>query len=142
MGTLDSSEQLEARQVWMELDLRETWHVDGQAASCVGDPRYYILQNGQVRETDFAAWAAWAYTRLREGVIRHTLIEHVNVYTVFLAFDQGYIGDGPPILFETVVQSGPVNSSSAGYTTMQDALAGHELIVEGVKRTTRVDGPT
>jgi hypothetical protein len=135
MRTLDTSEQLDARQVWMELQLRESWHDDAQAASCARTPRYYILQNGQVRETDFAAWAAWAYIRLPDRRIRHTLIGQVHVETWFLAFDQGYIGDVPPILFETIVQGEPVNGSSARYTTMQDALAGHEVIVEGVKRT-------
>jgi hypothetical protein len=140
MRTFDSSEQLDARQLWMELDLRETWQDDPHAASCLRTPRYYILQNEQVRETDFAVWAAWAYTRLRDRVIRHTLIEEVHVETFFLAFDQGYIGDAPPILFETIVQGEPVNGGSARYTTMQDALAGHEVIVQGVKRT-RVNAP-
>jgi hypothetical protein len=87
MRTLDTSEQLDARQVWMELQLRESWHDDAQAASCVRTPRYYILQNGQVRETDFAAWAAWAYIRLPDRRIRHTLIGQVHVETWFLAFD-------------------------------------------------------
>ncbi|MGH7231274.1 MAG: hypothetical protein ACREJU_07940 [Nitrospiraceae bacterium] len=94
MRALDTREPLEARQVWMELELRETWHVDGQAPSCMGSPQYYILHNGQVRETDFPAWAAWAYTHLPDRVIRDTSVENVGVDTVFLAFDQGYIGEG------------------------------------------------
>ncbi len=97
---LDGKVRRDARQVWMELELRETWHVDGQAASCMGSLRYYILHNGKVREADFPAWAAWAHTHLPDRLIRHTRVENLSVDTVFLAFDQGCRGDGPPILLK------------------------------------------
>jgi hypothetical protein len=134
MGALNTRERLEARQAWLELGLRETWQVEGQSIGSLGSPRYYILQDGKVREADFPAWAAWAYTRLPDRLIRHTVIENnVSVDTVFLAFNQGCIGDGPPLLFETFVQGGPLSGKNVRYTTMDAAVAGHDAMVEHVK---------
>ena len=133
MGALNTRERLEARQMWLELGLRETWQVEGPSITSLGSPRYYVLHNGIVREADFPAWAAWAYTRLPDRLIRHTAVENVSVDTVFLAFDQGCIGDGPPLLFETVVQGGPLSGKNVRYTTMEAAVAGHDAMVEHVK---------
>jgi hypothetical protein len=131
---MDTGEQREAAQVWMELELRETWRRQVQSAGCMGASRYYILHNGKVSETDFPAWAAWVYTHQAEPLLRQTRVEAVEINTVFLSFDQGYVGGGPSILFETTVVGGPLNGQRAQYYLMDDALVGHEAMVERVKR--------
>ena len=87
MGALNTRDRLEARQMWLELGLRETWQVEGPSIGYVGSPGYYVLHNGKVREADCPAWAAWAYTGLPDHLIRHTVIENANLDTVFFAFD-------------------------------------------------------
>lgn len=141
MRVLDSREQREAAQVWMELELRETWQRQVQSVYCMGASRYYILHQGKVLETDFPTWAAWVYTHQAERLVCATHVETVEVNTVFLAFDQGYVGDSPSILFETIVVGGPLNGESAHYCLMEDALVGHEAMVERVKRQICLDNP-
>jgi hypothetical protein len=58
------------------------------------------------------------------------------VSTVFLGMDHGY-GEGPPVLFETMAFKGQyadgtvneVEDSTDRYATWDDAVAGHEAIV-------------
>jgi hypothetical protein len=130
----NAKEQREAAQVWMELELRETWQRQVQSVGCMGASRYYILHKGKVAETDFPAWAAWVYTHQPELLVCQTQVETVEVNTVFLAFDQGYVGGGPSILFQTMVVGGPLSGQSAHYYMIDDALVGHEAMVERVKR--------
>lgn len=133
MEISDANERCDARQWWLELNLRETWQVDEQSITRMGGPRYYILRNGVVREADFPAWAAWVYTHQSDAVIRHTLVDTVEVITSFLAFDQGRMGDASPFLFETMIQGGPLDGCRARYSSLDNALAGHEAAVERVR---------
>ena len=130
----NTREQREAAQAWMELELRETWQRQVQSVGCMGASRYYILHEGKVSETDFPAWAAWVYTHQAERLVCQTQVESVEVNTIFLAFNQGYVGGGPSILFETMVMGGPLGGQCAHYYMMDDALVGHEAMVERVKR--------
>ena len=121
--TLDTKEKREARQGWMELELRETWQDQAHSIGCSMDgQRYYVLHNGEVSEADFPARAAWVYTHQAERFICQTLVETVEVYTIFLAFNQGYVGGDPSILFETMVTGGLLNGLRQHYYTMEDAL--------------------
>lgn len=54
------------------------------------------------------------------------------VSTVFLGLDHGW-GEGPPILFETMVFGGPLDQEMERYCTWDEAVAGHERWVQRVK---------
>lgn len=55
----------------------------------------------------------------------------VMVSTVFLGFDHGW-GDGPPIVFETMIFHGPLSDEQHRYADWDTAEAGHKATVERV----------
>lgn len=57
----------------------------------------------------------------------------VLVSTVFLAIDHAF-GDGPPVLYETMVFGAREEDSQWRHTTRERAKIGHEVIVAAVRR--------
>lgn len=55
------------------------------------------------------------------------------VSTVFLGLDHQY-GDGPPLLFETMVFGGPLDHEMNRYSTWNEAEKGHQEMVERVSQ--------
>lgn len=53
-------------------------------------------------------------------------IGEVLVSTVFLGINHNFLGEGRPILFETMVFGGEHDQEQERYCTEQEALAGHE----------------
>lgn len=63
-------------------------------------------------------------------------IGDVHVSTVFLPIDHGW-GEGPPILFETMVFGyGGDSEYQWRYISEEDAVSGHSLIVDAVVKRT------
>jgi len=61
----------------------------------------YILDGRHAKAVDLLTWARWF-----ETADRHVANEIVNGYrisTVFLGIDHRFSGEGPPLLFETMV---------------------------------------
>lgn len=58
----------------------------------------------------------------------------VFISTVFIGMDMGY-GEGPPILFETMVFRGEFDSDQWRYATWDEAEAGHARVVEMVRQS-------
>lgn len=58
-----------------------------------------------------------------------------SVSTVFLRMDHNFTGEGPPVLFETLVFGGKLDGKMERYCTEAEALAGHERMVERVRKT-------
>ena len=56
------------------------------------------------------------------------MIGGVRISTVFLSIDHGD-GDGPPVLFETMVFGGQFDQDQARYTTWAEAEIGHKAMV-------------
>ncbi len=54
------------------------------------------------------------------------------VSTVFLALDHNF-GDGPPLLFETMVFGGKYDQWMDRYHTYEEALAGHNRVIDRIK---------
>ncbi len=52
----------------------------------------------------------------------------VRVSTVFLGFNHNH-GDGPPLLFETMIFGGEHSDEQWRYTTEEQALEGHKTAV-------------
>ena len=49
----------------------------------------------------------------------------ITISTVWLGLDHNW-GDGPPLIFETMVFGGPNDQDCYRYSTEEEALAGHE----------------
>ena len=58
-----------------------------------------------------------------------TEIGEVMVSTVFLVLNHNYTGDGPPVLYETMIFGGPHSDRQWRYPTREAALAGHNQAV-------------
>lgn len=71
--------------------------------------RNYILKDGKpVMEPDIMKWAKWFETRDR--IVEQTKIGSVKISTVFLGLDHNYSDSGPPVLWETMVFGGKLDS--------------------------------
>lgn len=96
----------------------------------------YILDgHTPVKEPNVLTWGRWMETADRTVAL--TILENgTRVSTVFLGVDHAFFGDGPPILFETMVfaEGSWVDLLMERYTTWDEAKAGHEEIVERLKK--------
>lgn len=54
--------------------------------------------------------------------------DEVTVSTVFLGLDHRMFGEGPPILFETLVFGGPNDGRMERYCTWEEAERGHKVM--------------
>ena len=57
----------------------------------------------------------------------------IIVSTVFLGLDHGWDDNRPPVLFETMVFGGSLDQERERYCTLDEAVAGHERMVQCVK---------
>jgi hypothetical protein len=89
---------------------------------------YYDRQG---RPIDVTKW-----TRLFEDadtkIVAKTQVGDAEVSTVWMGLDHGF-GDGPPLIFETLVFGGPLDDEMERYSTEEQALAGHEDMVQRVR---------
>lgn len=68
----------------------------------------------------------------RELALLHVADERVRdwrVSTVFLGIDMRPIGDGPPILWETMIFGGTLDGEQWRYSSREQAERGHQAIV-------------
>jgi hypothetical protein len=101
--------------------------------------RYILDADGEpVLCDDLIAWVEWfERTRLdRSRVIAQDVDERdpaktVMVSTVFLGLDHQF-GDGPPVLWETLVMGGVLDGQMNRYTSRAAALRGHQAMCERV----------
>lgn len=82
---------------------------------------------------DLYHWADWLQTGNR--VIGRELIGDIRVSTVFLGWDYRVFGEGPPILFETMIFGGRYDQYQERYCTRSEAVAGHERALYMVRET-------
>jgi hypothetical protein len=62
----------------------------------------------------------------------------IHVSTVWLGLDHNFSGVGPPLIFETMVfakrpEYAAINNYQERYSTLDEAKAGHDRIVSGVR---------
>lgn len=90
----------------------------------------YILDNRKaVKVKDLITWARWLETADRK--VARTQRGDVSVSTVFLGLDHQF-GNGPPLLFETMVFGGEHDEEQERYSTWEEAEAGHAAWCEKV----------
>jgi len=93
---------------------------------------HYILQGTvAVPVDDGVAWARY-FESADRIVAQTTVTEDVIVSTVFLGLNHQF-GDGPPLLFETMVFGGPLDQAQARYPTWHEAEQGHEAMCARVR---------
>ena len=92
--------------------------------------RYILSGHKAMPCDDLLKWAEWVETADR--VVAQETVGKVVVSTVFLGLDYSF-GNGPPLFFETMVLGGPIDQETKLYTTWDEAVTGHQAMVELVK---------
>src|SRR5262245_21525974 len=102
--------------------------------------RWYILDHERKPvPCDQLTWGRW----LEQCEDRHVGDDEfepapgnprVRVSTVFIGLDHRDYGDGPPLIFETLIFGGEFDGQMWRYSTWDDAEAGHKMAVKKVKQ--------
>lgn len=92
--------------------------------------KYILIDRVPVPEYDLFKWGRWL--EKSERTIKRTKIGDALISTVFLGLDHNW-GDGEPVLFETMVFGGKMDSHMRRYTSYDAALTGHKRVVKLVK---------
>lgn len=95
--------------------------------------RYALIDGQPVRCDSIDEWARWFETSDTDRVVEQTHIGDVKVSTVFLGIDHRFLGEGPPILFETMVFGGPLDQEQERYATRDEAVSGHARWVAAMR---------
>lgn len=89
---------------------------------------FYILKDRVPVECDIYEWGRWFETA--ERIVDKTFVtESVMVSTVFLGVDHRF-GDGPPLLFETMIFGGERDGDTWRCSTWAEAEAFHREAVD------------
>lgn len=97
-------------------------------------PIRYVLDGKVPRPASSMEWAAWLEAADRK--VARTEIGDTVVSTVFMdGLDHAHLGDGPPILFETMVfaDGDPLDEIQVRYSTWAEAETGHIEICEQIQ---------
>jgi hypothetical protein len=95
---------------------------------------YILDENNEPRaEPDIMGWGQWMETHDRH--VAMDFQDDARVSTVFLGLDHRFFGDGPPILFETMIFGGRHDSYQERYATKAEAEAGHARALALVRET-------
>ena len=92
-------------------------------------PRYY---NREGQPMPMREWSA----RFDDLAYKHVgmdVVGDVEISTVWLGIDHRFLGEGPPVIFETMVFGGELDEWCERYTTLEAAEAGHEQMVAEVR---------
>lgn len=106
--------------------------------------RYILMGHIPIPCYSLLQWAEWMQNsdrrvklhkvkqrvRLEDGVVE---MQQVNVSTVFLGIDHGFLGDAPPILFESMIFGGWADEYQIRYCTWADAVEGHYELLNKVR---------
>lgn len=93
---------------------------------------FYVLdeKHEPVLEPDMRKGSEFFGSQKRR-VAQHEIGESF-VSTVFLCIDHNHSRRGPPVLFETLVEGGPLDGYQNRYTTWNDAVSGHMSTLQGI----------
>jgi hypothetical protein len=64
--------------------------------------------------------------------VAQTSVDEANVSTVYLGLNHRF-GDGPPLIFETMIFGGEHSESQWRYSSEEAAVAGHERVVKALQ---------
>ena len=93
----------------------------------------YILRGKEpVACDDMHEWGRFFQNAEARRVAYDEVAPEITVSTVFLGLDHQY-GQGPPLLFETMVFGGPLDQEQDRYSTWDEAERGHKEMIERVQ---------
>lgn len=99
-------------------------------------PMYYVLDaDNRPVPADLMQWAECFESPHR--TVDKTQVGLAQISTVFLGLDQRFMGDGPPLLFETMIFGGPLDGQMWRYSSWEDAETGHRATVRRAKSAAR-----
>lgn len=103
------------------------------------DLTYYILDGELPKAVDLMTWAKWravADRTVEKGLVSKWFLgipyASTEISTVFLGLDHNFYGDGPPLLFETMVFGGPLDQYCERTATWHAAEQAHKEWVRKV----------
>lgn len=105
--------------------------------------KYVLDKDGKtpILEPDIIKWAKWFEKADSDRIINQDEFNgEISVSTVFSGIDYNFLGDGPPILWETMVFGGKYDGDRERYSSYDDALMGHEKMVRLVRLFKKVGG--
>lgn len=110
-----------------------------------GEAFMYLLDEARnpVATSDSEAWGQMLRgpgRRVAHDSVTGRGGEVVTVSTVFLGLDHRYAGEGPPIVFETLVFGGVMADSMDRYATWAEAEEGHACMLQRVQGAEREGG--
>ena len=96
---------------------------------------WYILDENHnpIPEPDTVK-ASLFFGNFEQRCVAQHEIGDAHVSTVFLGLDHNFSNEGPPLLFETLVQGGTLEHMDR-YATWQEAVAGHFTILRALADT-------
>lgn len=95
-------------------------------------PLYWTLDENRKpvpQHDDTLAWGRFFEDMDKRRVGYTEFANGAYVSTVFLGLDHRYVGDGPPLLFETMIFGGKLDGSQWRYSSWDDAETGHKAAV-------------
>lgn len=97
-------------------------------------PNYILVDHEPVIEPDILKWAKWfeSAQRLVKRSVATVDCKEVTVSTVFLGIDHSF-GQGPPLLFETMVFGGVLDQEMDRCSTWEQAEKMHDVMSERVR---------
>lgn len=96
---------------------------------------YRLTDDGEpVLELNVLTLARWFETTDRR--VAETQLDGCRISTVFLGIDHDVTGEGPPVLWETLIFGGEHDGAGNRYSSFAAAVAGHELYVMVVRGET------
>ena len=92
----------------------------------------YILKGQEaIPCPDMLNWDQWF--EKADRIVAKDTVGDSDVSTIFLGLDHSF-GEGPPLLFETMVFGGMLSDAMDRYSTWDDAVDGHNAMVERVRQ--------
>jgi len=95
---------------------------------------YYLDGETIVPCDNLYEWARW-FEEANTRVDYTEITSQCKVSTVFIGIDHRYFGDGPPLVFETMIFGGPddIDLYQWRYGSWDDAATGHKAAVRKVR---------
>lgn len=97
----------------------------------MNNDRYILTGKEPTKCASLIEWGRWM-ENIDKRKVAHDMVGEARVSTVFLGLDHNW-DEGEPILFETMVFSGKRDGEMERYSTWDEAIDGHNRIVESLR---------